>query len=521
MDLLKKNIRLLMENGSTTDQMTLEEDCIVPDSLPDASKIVWKKAMLHVEDVQTEDGRISINGQWKVQILYSDDTAEHQIHRLEESIPFQESRAMDGNAGREHTQIGWELEDLTVSLINSRKVSIRGLITFFFRMEESRELQAAVELHGISDVGVRKKELELLELKVCKKDIYRLKESLTLPSSKPTIQTILWSSMQLRGTEVRPENGKLSVRGECFLFLLYKSEEEQTKVQWMESALPFQGSLDCPGAEADLISQVDVQMEHYGITVEEDYDGEKRQICAEAALGMQIHLYEEERTDILTDVYSPVKELVPVREDNRYESLVMKKSLRIKASGKGKLTAVQPRMLQICSSMGTVKMDDMRMTEKGLMLEGAVLLQVLYRSSDDKNPYAVLEDAIPFQQLTAMEEGEETYRFHIQNHLEQLSVSMLDSETVELKATVAMELFVVKEQQESFITDIEIKELDLKKIQELPGIVGYIVQPGDTLWSIAKQYYTTPEKICQLNKIEEKEVKPGIGLVIVKTVLSN
>ena len=64
MDLLKKNIRLLRENGSTTDQMTLEEDCIVPDSLPDAGKIVWKKAMLNVDEIQTEDSRITLNGQW-------------------------------------------------------------------------------------------------------------------------------------------------------------------------------------------------------------------------------------------------------------------------------------------------------------------------------------------------------------------------------------------------------------------------------------------------------------------------
>ena len=156
MDLLKKNIRLLRENGSTTDQMTLEEDCIVPDSLPDAGKIVWKKAMLNVDEIQTEDSRITLNGQWKVQILYQDYTQEHRIHRLEETIPFQESRMLEGKVGKENVQVGWELEDITVSLINSRKVSIRGLITFVFRLEESKEIQAAVELHGIADVSIQK-----------------------------------------------------------------------------------------------------------------------------------------------------------------------------------------------------------------------------------------------------------------------------------------------------------------------------------------------------------------------------
>ena len=96
-----------------------------------------------------------------------------------------------------------------------------------------------------------------------------------------------------------------------------------------------------------------------------------------------------------------------------------------------------------------------------------------------------------------------------------------DSETVEIKAVISMHLFAVREEKGEFISDIESREIDLKKIQELPGITGYLVQPQDTLWSIARKYYTTPEKICELNQMEEKDIRPGVGIVIVKTVLPN
>ena len=56
----------------------------------------------------------------------------------------------------------------------------------------------------------------------------------------------------------------------------------------------------------------------------------------------------------------------------------------------------------------------------------------------------------------------------------------------------------------------------MKKIQELPGIVGYIVQQGDSLWDIAKTYYTTPGRICELNGLESEEIKPGKRLIIMK-----
>ena len=185
------------------------------------------------------------------------------------------------------------------------------------------------------------------------------------------------------------------------------------------------------------------------------------------------------------------------------------------------LQASQPRMLQLCSSVGEGNIDDIRQTENKLVIEGAILVYALYVSSDDRIPYAVLEDAVPFQQKMDVPGLDNTCHVSVQSVVEQLSVSMVDSETAEAKITLSLEIFAVKEQKEDCITEVEIKEMDLKKLQQLPGIVGSIVQPEDTLWSIAKRYYTTPEKTCELNEIEEKDLRPGLGIVIVKTVLSN
>ena len=173
MELLKKNIRMFSETGKVTDQIALEEDCIVPDSLPDAGRIIWKKAAVKMKEVQIDDGRALLVGELQVWILYIDDTSGHGIHRLESTISFQENQVLPEQASRDNTQIQWKLEDITASLINSRKVSIHSLISFHFSMEESREIQAVVEMHGISDVSTQRMELELLELKHQKKDVFR------------------------------------------------------------------------------------------------------------------------------------------------------------------------------------------------------------------------------------------------------------------------------------------------------------------------------------------------------------
>lgn len=93
---------------------------------------------------------------------------------------------------------------------------------------------------------------------------------------------------------------------------------------------------------------------------------------------------------------------------------------------------------------------------------------------------------------------------------------MIDSEELEVKAAVNLGVLIVQVHREECITDVEEHELDLKKLQELPGIVGYIVQPGDCLWNIAKTYYTTPKRIMELNGLESEEIQPGSRLLIVK-----
>ena len=52
------------------------------------------------------------------------------------------------------------------------------------------------------------------------------------------------------------------------------------------------------------------------------------------------------------------------------------------------------------------------------------------------------------------------------------------------------------------MTDLQILPIDEAKKAAQPGIVGYVVQKGDSMWSIAKKYYASIDAIKQLNNLE-------------------
>lgn len=93
---------------------------------------------------------------------------------------------------------------------------------------------------------------------------------------------------------------------------------------------------------------------------------------------------------------------------------------------------------------------------------------------------------------------------------------MLGSDEVEIKAVVNLSIIAFARRQCPVIVDMSVAEIDYEKMNQLAGIIGYMVQEGDTLWTIAKRYFTSIDSIRKVNQLERDELSPGQKLVIVK-----
>ena len=100
--------------------------------------------------------------------------------------------------------------------------------------------------------------------------------------------------------------------------------------------------------------------------------------------------------------------------------------------------------------------------------------------------------------------------------VEQLSIGLLGSDEIEIKAVLAFNSFLKKPVRIMNIEEVEFAPIDMEEVERRPGITGYLVREGDALWDLAKRYSTTVEGIMEVNGLEKDEIKPGDKILIFK-----
>lgn len=517
MELGKIRIHRKQEKGSAVSQITLDDDYNVPDYRPDIVKVLKEKGELRFDEVKAGSGVIWVKGSLIFRILYRSEQTNGKISCLRGEIPFQEKLNLDGLQEYEKVAAAGEIEDITIGVINSRKLNVRAVVVLTAVAEEEIDEELTSKMEETGEYEQRIGQKEALTLLTASRDICRQKSEIVLPSSKPNVREILWRSIELRNVESRIKEGKAVVTGEVLLAVLYSEEEENERLQWYETTVPLECAADCE-EEENTVSKIKVTPISMELEVKPDYDGEERILVLELALNMDIRVWREESMELLTDIYSLKKKVIPVRRERLLEKFLVKNYAKCRITEQMELPESQEKVLQICACEGKVNLEKKEPVENGIQAEGTIVVELLYITTDDNMPVGTMKEIYPFSQLIEIPEMNNNLKMELDPGIEQLQAVMLDQEHIEIKAVVHLDLIAFAEQRIMNIEEIEEEPLDMEKLQNSPGLVGYIAKEGDDLWTIAKENHTTIRDIIETNDWKEKNLTPGDTILIVKRV---
>lgn len=522
MELLKKNIHMNRLKNRILTQITLDDDFIVPDIKADIDGVITSEGEVVIDSVRVNEGRINVRGKLNFKLLYLCNTGDKRLHNMGGVLDFDENLLMDGVSDGDAVNVKWDIEDLSIGIINTRKISARAVVSLEAVAEDIYNIEMVTGIDGQEEhrADCLKKSIDVSQIAVSKRDIIRVKEELDIPSNKGNIYNILWNTVRLKNTSTKIMDRKAVINGEVNVVVLYEVEEENAPVQWVDTVVPFNGIVEAECTE-DMIPDIEIGIASANVTPKPDNDGEQRIFELDMVIELGIKIYSEENVSFISDIYSTCCELTPVTEKVTYNSILIKNISKAKVNDKLKLDGVNGSVMQIFGSDGTVKIDDVRInlgegSSDGIVVEGIVSVNVMYISSDDMKPICVAKEVIPFtHQIEAYGITSDSMVF-IRPSLEQLTTVMVGNNEIEAKAVAVFDTLVLNCITEEIIQDVEEQPLDVEKIKSIPCMAGYLVKQGDTLWKIAKKYYTTVDNIQKINDLKGTNIKEGDMLLVVK-----
>ena len=262
MHLAKKEINVTKRIARKNIKLTVDDNINVPDIKDDIERIVMWDAKLIGNRAEATKDRIKI-----VNVDNADATNKVKVKSI--------------------------IEDLSISLINSRKVAIKGIIGVDMDVTEDEMIYGASDIENGEKIQCLYKTINETEKVVSKYDECRLKDTIELSANKPNIYDIVWKKVSLGNVTYKPRNNSIELSGELQIFIVYLGKEEQMPVQYITTKLPFTENIECPKCQDNMIGDIDVTLGKVEIIPKPYADGEVRVLEVDAHMQLDINVYED------------------------------------------------------------------------------------------------------------------------------------------------------------------------------------------------------------------------------------
>ena len=518
MELQKRSLHMETPRLHASKQVVLEDNVIIPDTNKDADKLLLDRGKITIEEVNSFEDAVTIKGKLHFRVLYLTEGNRDGIpvSQMEGSIPFEEKLQMEGLRAGEHVHVKAVLEELGISLIHSRKLSVRAIIVFHATREEMMEEDIPVALSGDEQVEYRRRSVEMATLAMKNQDIFPIKEEIEIPGSFPNIRSLVYWDADPVNLDFRILDDKIAVQGELKVFCMYAGDGEKEELYHYETVVPFSGSVECPGCREGMIPVIEYEVENGELSIRPDYDGEERILFADLGIRIFYCIYEEENVEMIGDVYGVSNEVEESSKPITFRRLLTRANGKCKVSGHFKAGQEGASIYRVIHTAGDLILEEQEETENGIRLSGQIQLRILYEDSNEDKRFGVIRGEVPFEYLLEAEGMTAGTISYVQPQMEQIAVSVIDTDEVDVKCVILFrgDLFVTWEEQVA--EQITLSPLDLEKQSALPGIAVYRMKEGESLWDIGKRYYVPIETLMQTNNLTSQEVRPGEKILIVK-----
>jgi len=500
--------------GQEMSQVLIEGDVIVPESKPDIGKILDVSGAVVLNSKELIQDRVMVEGGVRYNIIYTGEGDDELIDNMEDETGFTHYIEIPGAKPGMMSVLKCEVEHIEYEIVNSRKLNIKTVLNMDGKVSSVLQLEAVQGFRDLPDVQVLKDRIKVVSSREQGSSQSIVREDLELEDGLPSIQKILKKDAHIKIKDKQVADNRVIIQGDINIRLLYSCEDQNEPIQNISYDMPFTHTIDIMGAYQGMDCSENVWVQELFVEPREDINGELRILSIEAVISGEAQVFETDEQEILVDAYCPGMVMEPKNKKVKLTQVVDEKQDQTVIKEVITFPDTVPRAEQVLHTEVRPVITDQYISDERVIIEGVLVSNIIYRSADVSAELASLKEDIPFRHSMDVQGITEDMDCSSQLMVEHVSCSLIAPDQVELRAVVAAQVSVFSSSEQEVMLGVDVKEAeDLKD----SGIYIYFVQPGDSLWSVAKKYNTTTDNILKFNNIEEPYVlHTGDKLLIYK-----
>ncbi|MCL2368785.1 MAG: DUF3794 domain-containing protein, partial [Oscillospiraceae bacterium] len=451
-------------------------------------------------------GRVSVSGAVAVSVVYAPE-GEGGLRCLELNLPF--TAGLDAAEVTDETQVAvtLRLAGLDARVINSRKVLVRADILIEARGFEPAAMRSTADLEDEAEQGlhVRREQVELSFASQVREKSFVLSDEFALPAGRPPIGQILKSRIRLTAEDIKNVGAKLIFKGIVSIHVMYTAQNTE-EVHLFDFDASFSQIMELEGEGERASYELSLMLTNVYL---------ESGLTEQSGLAAELHIVAqavERRTrllDYISDAYSTRFDLETGRAEESFESLDDREEVPAELRESIELPTAVIRVLDWGVHMGRVQMSQ----EDGrLQLRTSACLSVAYVTEEGQIAGLTRRfevgaelDVRPNRSYSATATAGSDVQIH------------LTPSGLELRLQVRFAVAPMRRVRFAAVDRLSWDEDAPRDLTELPSVVVFHAQGGESLWNLAKRYTSTEAQIMAANMLSEDMVPyPGQMFIIPK-----
>lgn len=500
MHILREDIPIEKVAAAGRSEALVEGSIALEGGLRQVVRVLYAGGSVLIRQAEARQDWLHVRGQVQFRALYAQEgTAEARA--LEATADFDQDMELPGCTSRCTAEVIAQVRGVEASVYGGQ-MNLRARLALQAACMQKTQVNAVTGIADVPGLELQSREVTVRQTAARGENDDTLREELELPAGMADSHT-LFATAHARVDEVSGGEGRASVTGEVQLEVWHAGGEGMP-LTMTRHTIPFEECVQLCGQHGDELHAA-VQVTDAAVASQAVGDDE-RILRAEVQLHTTVEAVSTDSLTLLEDAYTTTGDtLALTRETVSFRT--GDHAAAMDESAKVMLLLPDDRpMRQVLAAFAAPEVTAVQQSGSRMVTEGMLHVTLVGISREDGSLISAAVDT-PFRQAFGTTWHEDDA---VLLEAADTEARMVSADRAELRCTLHLQQSGTETAEARLVTAAA------QQPAEAPSgsIVLYFVQPGDTLWSIARHYRVSEASIRSINPELNDEVRAGQGVVV-------